>query len=363
MKSDTSNRILWIDSLKGFCIIFVVLGHALLGYLQKQTYPDCAGMFQLAKDWIYTWHMPLFFVLSGITFRLSCLKENRLNTQKLRRSTLNLLIIYLIFATALPLLKIVFSAFVNNTVHPSQVIRLILLPTTPMWYIWVLIIYDWVFAAIHYAVGQGGNKRRLAALMLLLAAVALTGNIFYQTGVLVIVCLRNMLKCGLFFAAGIYFNEIKSILLSKASLAASAIIAGASAFYMVCTYLITPYRSLLINSVFISLLNTASLCVLLIALFSSVKRAGENQLLIFLGINSLFIYLLHTYFVTAMRVIAVKLHIGIASIGLLAATLIPLAICSAAAVAVPHIPMVRALFRPMEAIDRIKAKKAAYPNG
>lgn len=355
--NENKQRVLWIDSLKGLCIIFVVLGHAVLGFWENQTYPASGEILHLVKEWIYTWHMPVFFVLSGITFRISQLKGTTLNKNKLRRSVLNLLIIYLIFETALPLLKIVFSAFVNNAVQPSQLIRMILLPTTPMWYIWVLMIYYVIFAPLHYATGVEHDKRRLAMLMGVLAAISLIENSLWQTNILSIVCFRNLLRCGLFFAAGIYFRQIKAILMSQYMIIVSAIVASSSCAYMIITTFVKPFRSVWINSVIILGLNPVAICVLLIALFIRVRRIGENRQLIFLGKNSLIVYLLHTYFVTAMRVLVVKLHIGVPVVGILAATVIPLVICCVAALIIPHIPIVRGFFSPIAAIDRIKEKK------
>lgn len=47
------SRLPWIDMAKGYGIIFVILGHMSIGIFTK---------------WIYTFHMPLFFFLSGYVF-------------------------------------------------------------------------------------------------------------------------------------------------------------------------------------------------------------------------------------------------------------------------------------------------------
>ncbi len=48
-----TKRISWIDMAKGYGIIFVILGHCDIGIL---------------KLWVYTFHIPLFFLLSGYVF-------------------------------------------------------------------------------------------------------------------------------------------------------------------------------------------------------------------------------------------------------------------------------------------------------
>ncbi len=47
------NRIEWIDTAKGIGLLCVILGHLHIPYLSA---------------WIYTFHIPLFFFLSGCVF-------------------------------------------------------------------------------------------------------------------------------------------------------------------------------------------------------------------------------------------------------------------------------------------------------
>ena len=55
--SSPNNRIIWIDISKGLGIILVVLGHTSLSKIS-----------QISYDWIYSFHMPLFYLLSGLCF-------------------------------------------------------------------------------------------------------------------------------------------------------------------------------------------------------------------------------------------------------------------------------------------------------
>ena len=48
-------RVRWIDMVKGFGIFLMVIGHA-------------SGLPENIKLWIYGFHMPLFFILSGYTY-------------------------------------------------------------------------------------------------------------------------------------------------------------------------------------------------------------------------------------------------------------------------------------------------------
>lgn len=57
---NTKNRVSWIDISKGIAIILVVLGHSIQSYGN-----DNDVLFKC----IYSFHMPAFFVVSGLTFK------------------------------------------------------------------------------------------------------------------------------------------------------------------------------------------------------------------------------------------------------------------------------------------------------
>lgn len=61
------SRIPWIDDLKGFCIVLIVLGHV-LGACQILSHEPVASVLEASFRYIYSFHVPLFFVLAGLTF-------------------------------------------------------------------------------------------------------------------------------------------------------------------------------------------------------------------------------------------------------------------------------------------------------
>ena len=52
------NRIAWIDVAKGITILLVIIGHTL-------TFGSAT------RNFIFSFHMPLFFILSGYTFNVA----------------------------------------------------------------------------------------------------------------------------------------------------------------------------------------------------------------------------------------------------------------------------------------------------
>lgn len=55
-------RIEWVDILKGIAIICVFIGHT-----TNDNYGNISGLLHM---WIYSFHMPLFFFLSGYVFSI-----------------------------------------------------------------------------------------------------------------------------------------------------------------------------------------------------------------------------------------------------------------------------------------------------
>lgn len=66
----------YIDSLKGFGILCVVLGHVVNSYLSAGAYPKASTLMYRVFNIIYAFHMPLFMTISGFLFQKAYLDEN-----------------------------------------------------------------------------------------------------------------------------------------------------------------------------------------------------------------------------------------------------------------------------------------------
>lgn len=64
-------RVEWVDICKGFAIILVVLGHSIRPEMMQNSI-----LCSIIYNFIYSFHMALFMVLSGIVFRFQ-IKRNK----------------------------------------------------------------------------------------------------------------------------------------------------------------------------------------------------------------------------------------------------------------------------------------------
>lgn len=95
-------RIKWIDCAKGIAIVLVIVGHT-------------PGLGEITQGIIYSFHMPLFFILSGVTFNLSNdISEFKNNTIKSSRRLL-IPAIFIFFVNSILMYKK--SAFSMNSLY------------------------------------------------------------------------------------------------------------------------------------------------------------------------------------------------------------------------------------------------------
>ena len=65
--SQKTKRVAWIDDLKGLGIVLIVAGHC-FATLMNMTDGLSQRLMRSFFDFVYLFHVPLFFMLSGLTF-------------------------------------------------------------------------------------------------------------------------------------------------------------------------------------------------------------------------------------------------------------------------------------------------------
>lgn len=132
MNLNAGNRLVWVDSLKGWLMILVILGHSIQSVMPEGCYNNHVW------NLIYSFHMPAFMALSGwLTFR----GANNVDCKKFLQTTLRrarqLLVPFLLWSllSAIFFKKASISAFLNMIVYPD----------TSFWFLWVLFWISFIF--------------------------------------------------------------------------------------------------------------------------------------------------------------------------------------------------------------------------
>lgn len=130
-------RIEWIDSLRGFAMFFVIFGHAF--YIRNN----------FIRNYIYSFHMPLFFFISGLTYK----RKDISYLDYLKKKIKNLLLPYLCLNIFVFIFKIVLNllfGLYRSTSLMSAIEFTIkgysnLIPCIQSWFILSLFIIDIIF--------------------------------------------------------------------------------------------------------------------------------------------------------------------------------------------------------------------------
>ena len=143
-------RIKWIDSLKGFAIICVVLGHIVKGYMDAGVFAKFTNAMYDIYNLIYMFHMPLFFMISGCLFAKAYYIGNppdRMLREKSYKCQLwNLILLYIIYDVLLGVFKILFGGYVKHQVNYRDILMIWAKPIQLYWYLYILIVLYVVFA-------------------------------------------------------------------------------------------------------------------------------------------------------------------------------------------------------------------------
>lgn len=160
MVEQKSNRIEWIDTAKGIGILLVIFAHINTGIVAK---------------WIYSFHMPLFFFLSGYVFRV---KDNfGLFFKKKVRS---IIVPYFCLGVIMVLFQICRNYVEGKfTVHSSLVLVVELCQQIRFWTLWYIACLLGLYFIFYFLVKYIKSER---ILFLIVIIMTVGGVIYAKTG-------------------------------------------------------------------------------------------------------------------------------------------------------------------------------------
>lgn len=125
----------WVDVARGVGITLVVYGHILLGHFNSQP----PRWVQAQTDFIYAFHMPLFFMVSGFYLWSSLGRDNFLQTRWSQ-----LIYPYLFWSIVTVTLEIMLARFVNSPLSIREALLIPFVPLEQFWFLYALLICQMV---------------------------------------------------------------------------------------------------------------------------------------------------------------------------------------------------------------------------
>jgi fucose 4-O-acetylase-like acetyltransferase len=137
-------RCVWVDTAKGYGIILVVLAHAIRGLISSGVM-TWTPFTRFIDAWIYAFHMPLFFFLSGLFLSRSTEKPwGAFVSDKLRTIAYP----YFIWSVITVVIKAPLGQIANRPYDFSDLPLILYAPIGQYWFLYVLFILLMVIAAL-----------------------------------------------------------------------------------------------------------------------------------------------------------------------------------------------------------------------
>ena len=285
-----TNRLEWIDIAKGVGIILVVVGHTGRG-LSAVYFPDGTGFLQSMDKAIYAFHMPLFFLLSGITFGMR--PPSTIQPALLNRA-LRFFYTLVVWTYAFLGMRALAGDMSNAGGSWLDLLQAPLPPFAHFWFLWALLINMVLFAVL-----------RLEMRSILPDILFWTVATFVSVAVSFTVNLPQQFAPWLGHALDYSFVFTVGGIIGSSQLVRavpSLTIASLGSLLFVFFLWASISIELPINDVVGGLVLSLLLLLPLITLSTYLGRSAGGRALAFLGVISLAIYVMHIIFSAGIRI-------------------------------------------------------------
>jgi fucose 4-O-acetylase-like acetyltransferase len=149
-KSSSFQRLVWVDYAKGIGIFMVVLGHTIRGLVNSSILESSTAV-QAVDSCIYAFHMPLFFLISGLFVYRSVSKPLKdFLVEKLQVIAYP----YLVWSVLQTILQALGSQHTNNnSISLSEIWQIIYSPVMQFWFLYVLFVILIIYAIARNLLG------------------------------------------------------------------------------------------------------------------------------------------------------------------------------------------------------------------
>jgi fucose 4-O-acetylase-like acetyltransferase len=129
-------RLIWVDHARGVGIFLVVLGHTLRG-LHSSGIILGGSVFRSIDTWIYAFHMPLFFLLSGL---FAGRRGGRSVGTFLRDVFGSIAYPYLVWSVLQAVIQLAMNRYTNHKANLSELAGILVYPIMQFWFLYTLLL-------------------------------------------------------------------------------------------------------------------------------------------------------------------------------------------------------------------------------
>lgn len=187
----TSRQLGWIDHARGIGITAVVVGHVIRS-LDSARNIDAPHAALVVDSAIYTWHMPLFFVIAGMFFETSL--DRRGSDDFLRSKVRTIVWPYLIWSLLQGSMQIVSGGSTNRNFTMGEVLAL-----------WDPILHFWFLYAL-FCIFVVATLMRLVGVPPVAVLIGAAGLYVITDEIALPIPIELIAENGLFFAIGTVFS-------------------------------------------------------------------------------------------------------------------------------------------------------------
>jgi len=281
----------WVDYAKAIGIILVVYGHVARGLHNSQITMN-EHFYKLADNFVYSFHMPLFFFLSGLYFVKSF---NKRTTKEFVFSKIDTIVYpYILWSLIQGLTEATLSAYTIGTVTYAEVFALLWQPRAQFWFLYALVLI-FLFSTIIYRY----FKINKTSIFLLISFVLLISKSYLPWTLFS----NYIFTFLIYFALGMFFQENNI----KTKLGKTSVAVCITLLFLTSQYLTLWQAELFRNVTVITSLFNSMISISFVVVISLLLSKFNFVTLRLIGISSMAIYLLHILAGSSVRVALQKI--------------------------------------------------------
>lgn len=189
------DRIIELDKMRGMAIALVVVGHEIAHFINFSTTPHTPYFLGLIYYLIYSFHMPIFFFISGVLFKAGA--QNRKNNF-IKKKFKSLMVPCLIWV----LIMTIFSKLSNGSYTLNDLWTFLYKPSIFQYWFFYILFFIEVFCYLLFNTFELQNTR-----MMLISSFIL---LLFGTYLPDIWIVRRFSGYLFYFVFGIYFYEVRN---------------------------------------------------------------------------------------------------------------------------------------------------------